>query len=156
MKKFLFCLLYVLTSTITVNAQNEWIKIDYPNKNKVGMLAYYNEDEGYRILLDKDGCVIIGSQTKLYSSSCDQTLTPIAIVYYDINGKLISKYYELFDKLDDFSAGTIQSKEKQNRVYDYITKQKGSICIFALPADYDKRHPDKIEGLYFAAPCINN
>ena len=126
-------------------------KIDFPNKNKVGMLAYHNEDEGYRIIIDKDGCVIIGSQTKLDSSSCDQTLTPIAIVYYDINGKLISKYYELFDKLDDFSAGTIQSKEEQNTVYDYITKQKGSICIFALPADHDK-----IEGLYFAAPCINN
>ena len=151
MKKFLFCLLYVLISTITANAQNEWLKIDFPNKNKVGMLAYYNEDEGYRIIIDKNGCVIIGSQTKLDSSSCDQTLTPIAIVYYDINGKLISKYYELFDKLDDFSAGTIQSKEEQNTVYDYITKQKGSICIFALPADHDK-----IEGLYFAAPCINN
>ena len=115
MKKFLFCLLYVLTSTITANAQNEWLKIDYPNKNKLGMLAYNNEDEGYRILLDKDGCVIIGSQTKLDSYSCDQTLTLIAIVYYDINGKPISKYYELFDKVDDFSAGTIQNKEKQNR-----------------------------------------
>lgn len=147
MKKFLFCLLYVLISTITANAQNEWLKIDFPNKNKVGMLAYYNEDEGYRIIIDKDGCVIIGSQTKLDSFSCDQTL--IAISYFDINGKPISEYYELFDKLDDFSAGTIQSKEKQNRVYNYITKQKGSICIFALPAD-------ETEGLYFVAPCINN
>lgn len=154
MKKFLFCLLYVLTLTITANAQNEWLKVDYIGNNKVDMLVYENEDKGYYISIDNGGCIIIQNPIKVYFPSRSQTLT--LIEYYNINGKRISEYNEIFDKVDDFSIGTIQNKEKQNRVYDYITKQKGSICIFALPADYDKRHHDKIEGLYFAAPCINN
>ena len=147
MKKFLFCLLYVLTSTITANAQNGWFKVDYIGNNKVDMLVYENEDKGYYISIDNGGCIIIQSPIKVYFPSRSQTLT--LIEYYNINGKRISEYNEIFDKVDDFSIGTIQSKEKQNRVYDYITKQKGFISIFALPAD-------ETEGLYFVAPCINN
>ena len=147
MKKFLFCLLYILISAITANAQNGWFKVDYIGNNKVDMLVYENEDKGYYISIDNGGCIIIQSPIKVYFTSRGQTLT--LIQYYNINGKRISEYNEIFDKVDDFSIGTIQNKEKQNTVYDYITKQKGFISIFALPAD-------ETEGLYFDVPCINN
>ena len=129
MKKFLFCLFYVLTSTITANAQNNteydrWVKIS-SSSNKSGDKWKFT-NEFCAIELYDDGSFKLTCNDELLDFSYFGYAV-VGMRYFDSNGKIVDDTIELFEKVSDNCILYRPKKEDEKKFYECVVKQEGAV-----------------------------
>ena len=160
MKKLIF-LFILLSSVLSINAQNSWTSINYEEDELIGTVGgttkMYTDENGntfeYGYLNDKKSfrCDITNNNNKIFNYNYYLN-SSVKVVYgviglYDENDKLVTKWDESFFIPFNSSENVCRPK-KWKKIMDYLNKNNGYVkVIVSVYHDNDFR---------MTIPCINN